>query len=210
MLKYKSFLEKVPKFLLSWFVFDLILLIVWLSGPDNNNKVVATAVLTIGLLSFLFYEENNSLTNWLSRNGRFIFFKFMSLGLIGAILSEIIFWFWEKALIGREGVIISQSLLTDWMVTLPVYFLILLSFWFIQKRKNYSLGRVFVIGGVYELIAEGLVGGFFKGSILFSLIYGIIGLPIFMVVYSLILLLPAIFLKKIRSRGFNNAGIDIK
>jgi hypothetical protein len=209
MLKYKNFLEKIPKFLLSWFVFDIILLIVWLSGPDNNNKVVATAVLTVGLLSFLFYEENNVFTNWLARNNRFVFLKFMSLGLIGAIVVEFIFWFWERAF-GVLGVVANHDLFINWLVTLPIYFFVLLSFWFIQKRKNYSLGRVFVIGGIYELIAEGLIGGFFKGSILLGLVYGLIGLPIFMVVYSLMLLPPAIFLKKIRSRGFNNASINIK
>ncbi|MCX6712482.1 MAG: hypothetical protein NT041_02220 [Candidatus Vogelbacteria bacterium] len=195
----KIILEKIPKFLLSWFALDIILMVIWISGPDNNNKVVVASALTVGLLSFLFYEENRLFTGWLTHQDRLRKIKFFGLGLAGAVIVETIFWFWEKAL-GASGVAASSNLLVDLAITLPVYFLVLLSFWFIQKYKNYSLGKVFVIGGVYELLVDGVLGGFVQWSILLGLTYGLIGLPIFMVIYSLILLPPAIFLKKVSSR----------
>jgi len=194
----KLVLEKIPKFLLSWFILDIILLVIWISGPDNTNKVVATVALTVGLLSFLFYEENQGFTNWLVQKPRFKIIKFLLLGLTGAVFVEMIFWFWEKAL-GAGGVTVSSNLLINLAITLPIYFLALLSFWFIQKRKNYSLIGIFVLGGIYGLIIDSLINGFFGGSILLGLVYGLIGLPIFMVIYSLILLPPALFLKKTQS-----------
>ncbi len=198
MRKAKIILEKVPKFLLSWFALDIILLIIWISGPESDNKVVATAALTVGLISFLFYEEGRLFVAWLARRARLNFIKFMGLGLSGAVLVEAIFWFWEKAL-GGEGVVANPNFWANLAITLPVYFLMLITFWFIERWKNYSLGQVFIIGGIYELLVDGILGGFTKGSILLGLVYGLIGLPIFMVIYSLILLPPALFLKKTRA-----------
>jgi hypothetical protein len=95
------------------------------------------------------------------------------------------------------------------ILTLPLYFLIITSFWFIQKHLNLPLSQVFILGGVYELIVDGLIGGFLKGSILLSFSYGLIGLPIFMVIYSLILFPSALFLKKIKTQSFNSSGVNI-
>lgn len=195
MFKYKSFLERTPKLLLSWFVFDAILLVVWLSGSDNHHKVTVAAVLTIGLLSFLFYEESGHFINWLAKNRRLNFLKFLLLGLSGAIVVELVFLFWQKAL-GTFVIPTDQNFILDFGITLLIYSIILAFFWFIQKVKNYSLGKVFVFGGVCELIVEMAVAGIFKQGILLSLFYGLISLPLFMIAFSLILLPPALFLKK--------------
>lgn len=119
------------------------------------------------------------------------------LGLSGALVIETVFWFWEK-FAGASGVAANPNFLLDLAITLPWYFLMIVIFWQVQKRYRYTTAEILLFGGIYELAADGLIGGLYKGNIWLGLVYGLIGLPVFITVYSVIMLPLSMLVKKIR------------
>ena len=70
-------------------------------------------------------------------------------------------------------------------------------FWQVLKKYNYSAKEILVLGGIYELGADGILGSILKGNLIAGIITGIIGFPIFIMTYSIIVLPPAYLLGKI-------------
>jgi hypothetical protein len=174
-----------------------LLIIAWLGGGDLNNRAVAVATLTCGLLAFVFWTFGQPLINYIVLRPWPKWLKVLTVGLSGAIVIETVFWFWEKV-IGAVGVSVSSNLLISIALTLPVYIMFLLLFWWIQKKYHYTTSEILVLGGIYQLGAETVMGTMFQGSLVWGLVYGTIGLPIFMIVYSAMMLPLAMLVKMIR------------
>jgi hypothetical protein len=80
------------------------------------------------------------------------------LGIFNAALIETIFLVIEKVF-GASGVAVHPNLLIDLALTMPWYAGMVFFFSRIQERYQYSDAAVLLIGAVYELGADGIVGG---------------------------------------------------
>lgn len=169
----------------------------WLNGYNPNDQAVAWATLTCGAITIWFWYYGRrtveclacyNLPNWL---------KMLVLGLSGALVVETVFWFWEK-FAGASGVAANPNFFIDLLLTMPWYLLMILIFWQVQKRYSYTTAEILLFGGIYELGADGLIGGLYKGNFWLGIIYSLIGLPVFITVYSVIMLPMSMLLKKIR------------
>jgi hypothetical protein len=104
---------------------------------------------------------------------------------------EIIFWVAEK-LTGAVGVAASSNLLVDLLVTIPWYTAMVAVLWFVQRRFRFSWTTVALLGGLYEVGADGIVGHVLGGNMvtLGSLVMLCVWYWGFVVVYSPIVLPP--------------------
>jgi len=193
----KVILTRTSKIFLFWFVLATIIILSWLNSYNPNDQAVVWATITCGAMTIWFWYYGRRtveclacyyLPNWL---------KMLILGLSGALVIETVFWFWEK-FTGATGVAAHPNFLLDLLLTMPWYALMVLIFWQVQKRYRYTTAEILLFGGIYELGADGLIGGLYKGNPWLGIAYGLIGLPIFITVYSVMMLPLSMLLKKIR------------
>lgn len=125
---------------------------------------------------------------------------FPILGAVGSIFIETIIWAVQINL-KTTGAAISPNLWLDLLMTVPFY--TLLAFLFSKQilKSNFSWQGVAIAGGCYEILADGIIGNLFQLNLLGALISPIL-LPIFVVVYSPIILVPFLILTK------NNAPVN--
>jgi hypothetical protein len=131
---------------------------------------------------------------WFGRPGtRGAGLRFILLGSLGAAWVEFAFWAVEK-LTGAVGVAASPDLLLDLLVTMPWYVAMVTVLWFVYRRFHYHWTTVALLGGLYEIGADGIVGHLLGGNaitveylvLMLCLFYGV-----FVVVYAPIVLVPA-------------------
>jgi hypothetical protein len=79
-------------------------------------------------------------------------------GIFNAAVIETLFLVIEK-LFGAQGIAAHPNLLIDLALTMPWYIGMVFFFARLQERYQYSDVAVLLIGGVYELGADGIVGG---------------------------------------------------
>ena len=114
--------------------------------------------------------------------------KFIIIGSLGAAWAEYVFWQFEKAF-GITGVAASPNLGIDWLVTMPWYCMMVALLWRAQTAHRYTVMELFVLGGVYELGADGIVGTLMDGTFGLSTIPFLICLiPMFSLVYSVMVI----------------------
>lgn len=100
---------------------------------------------------------------------------------------------------GAEGVAAHPNLLLDLILTMPWYILMAVTFVRVQHRWRFSIPTVLLLGGVYELGADGIIGALFGGAFgqtqLFTLNYWgsmiLFSFWAFLPVYSSLVLPPA-------------------
>lgn len=69
--------------------------------------------------------------------------------------------------------------------------------WYVATRYHYSLLELVLLGGVYELGADGIFANFAEGTLLsLNTLLLTFVLPLFIIVYSLIILLPNLTLRQ--------------
>jgi hypothetical protein len=81
------------------------------------------------------------------------------------------------------------------LITMPWYVLMVFLLYKVETRYHYSYYEILLLGGIYELGADGIVGQLFElnmGNILFVLLV----IPEFVIVYSIIVLPPTYVLRK--------------
>jgi len=163
---------------------------------EVNAKVVGLSALACGLSTMLIWKNKGSIAikvkKWKSSPTK----KFILLGSLGALWAEFVYWFFERSL-GGAGIAAHPNLLIDWLGTIPWYIIMVVLFWQVLKKYNYSAKEILVLGGIYELGADGILGSILKGNLIAGIITGIIGFPIFIMTYSIIVLPPAYLLGKI-------------
>lgn len=107
-------------------------------------------------------------------------------GCINAIVIETLFLIVEK-IIGSVGVAAHPNLLMDLLITMPWYIGMVIIFVHVQNRQRFSLSMVLLLGGFYEIAADGIVGGILSGTILTSgvvVLYPSVMFWLFILVYS--------------------------
>ena len=78
--------------------------------------------------------------------------------IFNAAFIETLFWGIQKIL-GATDVAAHPNLLIDLGLTMPWYAGMVVLFVFAQRRRNFSMAVVLLLGALYEVGADGLVGG---------------------------------------------------
>ncbi|MFQ6012426.1 MAG: hypothetical protein ACE5LS_02115 [Thermoplasmata archaeon] len=164
-----------------------------LFAGEPNNQAVALGFFASGALAAAAVAGRARLLTLLRemRPRR----RFVVVGGLGAVLVETFFWAAEQAT-GATGVAASPNLAIDLLVTMPWYLLMLTLLWKVLTRYRYTLPQLLLLGGVYELGADGLLASFFGGQLGPGLIVLLpVFFPIFIVVYGAIILPAALALR---------------
>jgi len=118
--------------------------------------------------------------------------RFVLIGSLGALWVETLFWIAEK-LTGAVGIAASPNLIVDLLVTMPWYVAMIAVLWLVHRRFRYHWATVALLGGLYEMGADGVVGHILGGEALtpgylatLVLLYS----GVFVVVYAPIVLPP--------------------
>jgi hypothetical protein len=176
-----------------WFFFIAFLLIVNILGESDYDRAVAGSAFVCGGSTVIFWNYRKKISQ--SIKGRWSPRKtFVLVGGLGAVWAEVIFWFFEKVF-GTTGVAASPHLGVDLLITMPWYILMLFLLFTVETRYNYSLTEILLLGGIYELGADGILGQMLEGAGI-GLIYVFGVIPLFVMVYSVIVLPPSYIMQK--------------
>ena len=177
-----------------WLILIILLCIFWIFSGKPNEVTVAVSTLVCGSSTVAFWIYRKDLAarveNWQMKPWK----KFVLIGSAGALWVEFIFWFFEKVF-GAVGVAASPNLLMDYVGTMPWYVLMLLLLWKVQNRYGYSVREMLILGGVYELGADGFFASLSSGNFPRGFLMALIAIPLFVVVYSIIIM-PATYLMR--------------
>ena len=116
--------------------------------------------------------------------------KLLLAGGLGAAFTETEYEVWQHVF-GASGVAANPNLAIDLLKTMPWYLLMLGFLAIALKHRRASLFQLLLLGGVYEFMADGLLGSILGGKPLFDFLGLPFAIPIFTLVYSPIVVLPA-------------------
>jgi len=123
--------------------------------PTPHNFTLFTAIICSGLYTVLLYRLRSY---WLPKLQAKPLRNAALLGIFNAAIVETIFWLAEK-IFGAQGVAAHPNLLLDLLLTLPWYIGLILLFVRTQDRQRFSPWVLLLLAGVYELAADGIIGG---------------------------------------------------
>jgi len=147
-----------------WLKIFLVIGLVWgqivlvgstISEPTRENLSILFSIEASGVYTLLLYTQKERWMPWFSGNklrGAIL------VGIFNAAVIEFIFWMFEK-LFGAQGVAAHPNLLSDLALTMPWYIGMVVIFARIQESQQYPDAAVLLMGGIYELGADGIVGG---------------------------------------------------
>lgn len=163
----------------------------WIIGESKTDRTVAVSAFVCGVSTFFFWSCKNriSLKGMMSPRK-----KFVLIGGLGAVWAESVFWFFEK-IFGASGVAASPVLALDLLVTMPWYIMMLFFLFKVETKYHYSYTEILLLGGVYELGADGILAQVFDGFTLSNLFSAFMVIPLFVIVYSVMVLPPSYLLR---------------
>ena len=188
---------------------QMVLLVGTVTEPTRENLTVFFSIEASGLYTVLLYYTRQRWMPWFSgKQPRGAILA----GILNAAIIETVFLIFEK-IFQAEGIAAHPNLLIDLALTMPWYIGMVIIFARVQESHQYSDAAVLLMGGVYELGADGVVGGQvipilsgmvinLLGSWLFLLIVGIWQ---FIPVYSSMVLPAAWLLHDQRTSSINRA-----
>jgi len=155
---------KVRKNLASWPLFLIGAGVLWgqvvlAAGtwrtPTPNNLTTFSAIETAGVYCLALFLTRRW---WLPFLARRPALSAPAIGIFNAGLIEAEFWAYER-LFGGSGVSASSNLLLDWLFTMPWYIGMVILFVRGQRRSRFPTVVLFLLGGLFETGADGVVGG---------------------------------------------------
>jgi hypothetical protein len=146
-------MEKLVGFGVFWGF--IVLLLSVLMEPTPENFTLAVSIIISGGYTCILYLTKGY---WLPRLVRHPVRNAVILGSLNAALIETVFLVIEKTF-GAEGVAAHSNLLVDLLMTMPWYIGLVWLFVRVQKIERFSPTAVLLLGAVYELGADGIVGG---------------------------------------------------
>jgi hypothetical protein len=180
----------------AWLSLVGIIVLVWLAQPRANDRTVALSTILCGLSTVGLWCSRGRLARALAGWGASPRVKFVLVGSLGAAWVETVFWALEKVF-HAKGVAASPNLAIDLLVTMPWYVMMVALLYRVEATYRYSMYEVLLLGGVYELGADGLVGPFVGGKFsIVSLPIVLLLVPMFVVVYSFMVLPPSVLLRE--------------
>lgn len=94
-----------------------------------------------------------------------------------------------------SGVAASPNFIVDLLITMPWYLIMVWLLFVVETKYYYTYTEILLLGGVYELGADGILGQILEGvtgeSLLVFLVF-----PLFVIVYSIIVLPPTYLVRK--------------
>jgi hypothetical protein len=171
------------------------LLVFALTGPTPSSFAKVVAVPAAGLVAWLAWLSRRL---WLPATRSHPVAAAMVAGVAAGAAVELLGW--EVQTIYRaDGVTMSRSLLSDLAITVPWYVLLVRSFTLVQHRRRFPLPQVLLLGAVYGLGAQLVVGGLLldagPGSWAVWAIIGLAGFWQLIPAYAAIVGLPAMILE---------------
>ena len=142
-----------------WAVVLLFVMVV--SEPTPENKTLFVSIVLSGVYTVLLDWTRRW---WLPRLAARPLRNAMALGIFNAALIETLFLVVQHAF-GAEGVAANPNLVMDLVLTMPWYIGVVVIFVRVQHRRRFSYAVVWLLGGLYEMGADGLIGGVFEGTI---------------------------------------------
>jgi hypothetical protein len=159
-----SLLDKIVIAGSFWGITVLILAVIL--EPTPENYTLAVSITTSGFYTWMLYLSRPL---WLERFSRKPIRGAFLVGSINAAVIETLFLIMEKTF-GASGVAAHPNLLIDMSLTMPWYIGMTWIFVRVQRTERFSPSAVLLWGALYELGADGLVGGI--------LLPGLMGEPI--------------------------------
>lgn len=148
-----TWLEKLIGIGSIWGLLVLLLSVVF--EPTPENFTLAVSIILSGVYTgFLFLTKRF----WLPRLANNPFRNAVLLGSFNAIVVETLFLIIEK-IFGASGVAAHPNLVVDLLLTMPWYIGMVWIFVRVQKTERFPPAGVLLLGAVYELGADGVVGG---------------------------------------------------
>ncbi len=148
--------------------------------PTPENLTLGFSIWTAGLYTLGLWFTRKL---WLPRLSRHPIRNAILLGIFNAAVIETEFLIFEK-LFGAEGVAAHPNLIIDLLMTMPWYIMMVITFVTVQNRWRFPTATVLLLGGIYELGGDGIVGalvGILFGDFqIFTLEYWIMMIFIFL------------------------------
>lgn len=133
----------------------IVLIIATFTEPTPENLTLFFSIIGSGLYTYLLYRIRDK---WMPRLSEKPLRNAILIGILNAAVIETFFLVVEK-IFGAAGVAAHPNLLIDLALTMPWYIGMVYFFCRIQERYQYSDAAVLLIGAVYELGADGVIGG---------------------------------------------------
>ncbi len=174
--------------LAAWMTIWIFLELFNLFWGNAHDQVVAWSLFICAGSTVAVWAYRDVLTGWVRKWDASPRTKFIAIGSLGAAFAEYVFWQIER-LYGITGVAANSNLAIDLLVTMPWYIMMIALLWKVQTRYRYGFAELFVLGGVYELGADGLVGSVMGGTFSAITIPSLIALlPFFSLVYAVMVI----------------------
>lgn len=134
---------------------QFVLAIGTLKNPTPNNLTTFSAIEAAGFYTLILFLTRRW---WLPFLSHHPVWSAPAFGIFNAALIEAEFWTFER-IFGGSGVAASSNLLLDWLLTMPWYIGMVLLFVRGQNRSRFPPIVLFLLCGLYEAGADGVVGG---------------------------------------------------
>jgi len=187
--------RRLVRFGVGWAMFLIPFTVI--SEPTRENWTLSISIAFSGLYTWLLYQTRS---RWLPRFSRTHPLRYaMAFGIFNAALIETVFLLIEKFM-EAEGVAAHPNLLLDLILTMPWYIGMVIIFVRMHHRRRFSAPTILLLGGLYEVGADGIVGGGIMGLLggdltLFSPVFWLFLVLFayweFILVYSSMVLPPA-------------------
>ena len=162
--------------------------------PTPENFTLGVSITLSGFYTWLLYLTRD---HWIKRLTHKPVRNAIIVGSLNAAVIETIFLLVEK-IFGATGVAAHPNLLIDLLMTMPWYIAMVWLFVRVQKTERFSAAGVLLLGAVYEMGADGIIGGVIIPGIMgepvklleFLILSGLIAFWQFIPVYSSMVLPP--------------------
>jgi hypothetical protein len=163
-------------------------------GKSAEDRTVACSTFVCAGTTFLVWSYRKRISqllnvSWSPRK------KFVAVGSVGAVWVESVFWALEKGF-GASGVAASSNLFLDLVITMPWYVIMLWLLYTVETRYRYSYTEILLLGGIYELGADGIFGQALEGLTVSGIVLTVMVMPLFVTVYSVMVLPPSFIVRK--------------
>src|SRR5579871_38315 len=125
------------------------------SEPTANNVCYLISILGSGLYTLILYLLRPI---WLPAAQRKPLRSAIIIGVFNAAVAEVLFWAVQMRT-GAHGIAASDNIWLDLIITMPWYTGMVILFVGAQNRQRFSPATVLLLGGLYEVGADGIVGG---------------------------------------------------
>ena len=184
------------------------LILAILLDPTPENYTLGISILLSGSYTWLLSKTRNL---WVQRLSKKPIRNAILIGSLNAAVVETIFLIAEKSL-GASGVAAHPNILIDLLLTMPWYIGMVWIFVRVQYREQFPAGVVLLLGAIYELGADGIIGGLILPAIMgtlpnileYTILMGLGMFWQFIPVYSSIVLPPAWVLDQVEQTELPN------